>query len=484
MVETPYLAELLDYRSESTTAPTIQLSSARLCRGDMRLDAGYHSSDAEQAQRLLQECGYELHELGNLCDSISYPGRFKRIYASREHGRPFLTASKMMQFRPESDVSLANLQGQAEKCAVQKSSILITRSGSVGRCVLVGDRLARFAISDDALRVRSLEVPTGYLYAFLSSWIGQALLTKSQYGSAVKHLEPHHATSIPVPVLPLSDLQEIADRVQTAYSLREKANSLLDDATTAFYTGFDLPPFDESLVSYLSPKPYPPAGVLHSFAVSSADIGNRLDASYHVPIVETAVSVMESGRYKPVAMGRICSRIFHPGRFKRNYVSERYGVPFMQGSHIPLMKPYGLKYLARSDERNISRCKITSGWVLMTCSGTVGRVGMVSSLTDGWAASQHIIRFVAKEPEYNPGYLALFLMTPYGQHQVTSRVYGAVVDELASDDASRIMIPDPPREIQDAVGNPVIKAFEYKDRANLLEDDAIHALEDRLTKTE
>ena len=75
-------------------------------------------------------------------------------------------------------------------------------------------------------------------------------------------------------------------------------------------------------------------------------------------------------------------------------------------------------------------------------------------------------------------------MTPYGQHQVTSRVYGAVVDELASDDASRIMIPDPPREIQDAVGNPVIKAFEYKDRANLLEDDAIHALEDRLTKTE
>ena len=142
-----------------------------------------------------------------------------------------------------------------------------------------------------------------------------------------------------------------------------------------------------------------------------------------------------------------------------------------------MVKPFEIKYLARSDKRNLSQCRVGKHWVLVTCSGTIGRVGLVSNITTDWAASQHILRLVAQEPDYNAGYIALFLMTPYGQHQIQSKVYGAVVDELTDLDLGEVLIPDAPQSVQDAIGDKVLAAFEHKDRANLLEEGGIRELE-------
>ena len=485
MVEATHTALTQERLPQPATRIT-QVRSAWLYQGDMRLDVGYYSDDAVQANRLLEECGATIRPLGRLASSVTYPTRFKRVYSSSsKYGAPFLTASMMMHFRPGSETYLVNQPEQAGKCMIGKDWILITRSGSVGRCVFTGERLARFAVSDDAIRVQTDIVPPGYLYAFLTSWPGRALLVKDQYGSAIKHLEPHHIAGIPVPILPDSEMQDIAGGIGQAYALREKANQLLDEATDALYRELGLPEFKENLINYLpsSTSDFSTAqmGVetLRSFAVSVTAMNTRLDASHYVPIGVA----MQSGRYPLVDLDRTCQRIFYPGRFKRTYVSKEHGVPFLQGSHISLMKPYDLKYLAHIDQRNVQRCQIDRRWVLMTCSGTVGRVSVVSSIADKWAASQHIVRLVAKEPDYNPGYIALFLMTPYGQYQVRSKIYGAVIDELMSEDLAQVLIPDAPKAVQDAIGNKVLEAFENKDRANVIEDSTVQALESRLGAT-
>lgn len=77
----------------------------------------------------------------------------------------------------------------------------------------------------------------------------------------------------------------------------------------------------------------------------------------------------------------------------------------------------------------------------------------------------------------------MFLMMPYGQQQVLAKVYGAVIDELTADDLSQVLIPNAPKAVQDSIGNKVLEAFEYKDKANLLEDAAILQLESRLAKS-
>ncbi len=105
---------------------------------------------------------------------------------------------------------------------------------------------------------------------------------------------------------------------------------------------------------------------------------------------------------------------------------------------------------------------------------------MVPSAGDEGAVSEHLIRLVSNQSEYNPGYIALFLMTPHGQQQVQSKIYGAVVDELTSEDLAEVLIPDAPKAIQDEIGNRVIQAFEMKDAAAAAERETVTGLENRL----
>lgn len=461
-----------------------------LYQGENRLDAGYYTAEANAAFRAVNDCGFEVRALEGLTEPIWYPGRFKRIYAQNPtDGTPFLTASEMLQFRPISTDFLANNTSAVNICRVQNGWILVTRSGTVGRCVIVSKRLAKFAITDDALRVQAKDVPVGYLYAYLSSWIGQVLISKDRYGSAIKHLEPHHLASVPVP-LPPADIQaEIHNDIMRAYALRDKANDLLDEADSLLHEKLGLPIFDESLVPYLPPPTAPrlPANrpeMPHpkAFSIWASELADRFDASFHVPIARTAVRLLHNGKYAPVQLGSITADIIVAPRFKRIYVPKEYGVPFLQGSHLPQMRPYDLKYLSLTQQKNLEQWIIRKGWVLVTCSGTIGRIGLVSSYMDKWAASQHLLRIVPDPSKGHPGYIAAFLMTPYGQHQLTAKIYGGVVDELTEDDTSAVWIPNPPLEIQQEIGERVVQAFEKKDEASAIEEAAIRKVESLLQK--
>ena len=462
-----------------------QIRSRWIEYGDLRLDAGYYSTGAARALIALDGHVGKTQQLGELVNECFLLGRFKRVYAgSSEMGWPYLSPSETFHFRPTSRrwIARENAPKDSDDHFVKAGWILLSASGTVGRPMLVTQRFEQFFLSHDLIRVvPSNDIPAGYLYAYLSSWIGQSLLTRNRYGAVIKHLESHHVDGIPVPLLPEDAMQEIGDMIQDAYALRESANYLLDSATSELYSELGLPQFKEDLVQYLpQSETAASTGTLRAFAISSTALRSRLDASFHIPVAKTAIQNMRSGPYRLLPLEETCTSIFYPGRFKRTYVAKEYGVPFIQGSHIPLMKAYDLKYLARSDERNLDQCRIHKSWVLITCSGTVGQVGIVSSIADGWAASQHMIRLVAKQETYNPGYISLFLMTPYGQHQVQSKIYGAVVDELTPEDLSEVLIPDAPKNVQDAIGSKVLEAFEMKDQANLLEQAAIESLEDRL----
>ena len=115
----------------------------------------------------------------------------------------------------------------------------------------------------------------------------------------------------------------------------------------------------------------------------------------------------------------------------------------------------------------------------MTRSGTVGRIGFVSDFLEGWGASEHILRIICN-PKVNPGYIVAFLSSPYGEYQIKGKVYGAVVDEIAEQDASLIEDIDtilPPEEIQEKISSLVISAYNKKDKANQIEEEAIKQIE-------
>lgn len=291
--------------------------------------------------------------------------------------------------------------------------------------------------------------------------------------------------------LPPEDIQaEIHAEIMRAYALRDEANDLLDEADRLLHEKLGLPVFDESLVPYLPAPTAPrlPTNRLEmphpkAFSIRASELADRFDASFHVPIARTAVKLLRDGNYEPVQLGTITKDIFIPTRFKRIYVSEQYGVPFLQGSHLPQMRPYDLKYISlKANAKHIDECLIRTGYVVVTRSGTIGRVGLISSYMNEWAASEHLLRIVPDSSKGHPGYIAAFLMTPYGQHQLTAKIYGGVVDELTEGDTSAVWIPNAPLEIQREIGERVVQAFEKKDEASAIEEAAIHKVESLLQK--
>ena len=227
---------------------------------------------------------------------------------------------------------------------------------------------------------------------------------------------------------------------------------------------------------------------VESFRVASRLVGNtadlRLDASYYNPRALAAVQALDESGMEIRTLGDVAERVFIPPRFKRIYVDAAHGVPFLQGSHVLQLRLTDLKYLSRKAHKGLERWIIQSGWVLVTCSGTVGRVAITPSHWDGWAASQHILRIVPKDDSHCPvGYLATYLASPLGQAQLTAQIYGAVVDELTEEQARSVRVPIPTTRAQrlkvKEINEMAMEALRMRDEA-FTSGEAATATLDRL----
>jgi len=456
-----------------------------LYAGEQRLDAGYYANAAFAAQRVVRDCGFEAQDLGQITRDIFILGRFRRVYATDARaGWPYLGASDALTFRPSSDRWIAkdHAPKDAQRHFARRGELLVSCSGSVGRAVVVTERLERYFLTHDLARIEPEESPpAGYLYAFLSSWIGQALLSKDQYGSAIKHLEPHHIAAIPVPLIDREKQTAIHDEIMRAYALRDEANDLLDEADALLHQELGLPRFDESAVPYLAP---PSTAIAHgltmphprAFTITAAALDDRLDASYHVPVVRTVVNLLGQGTYPTVRLRQIARSVSMPPRFKRIYVPKEHGIPFLRPSHLPQIRPFDLGYLSKLTDV-LDALVLKKGDVLVTTDGAIGRIDLVSSRIAGWAGSNNIARVAYGNDDGRNGFLAAFLSTPYGYYQLTREIYGGVVDHIEPPQIENIWIPDAPPAVQVAIGQRMVRACEKKWQATVIEEAVIAQLE-------
>jgi type I restriction enzyme, S subunit len=470
--------------------PITHIGSHWFYEGQQRLDAGYYAADAMRALSLIEHFGGPTQKLQELVEACFVLGRFKRVYASSEgEGWPYLSATEALSFRPTSERWIArdHAPKDAQLHFPKQGWVLLSASGTVGRVILVTNRLQRFFLTHDLIRIIPSNVPVGYLYTYLRSWIGQALLTKDQYGSSIKHLEPHHIETIEVPLLPEEMQAQLHELIYKAYAYRDEANRLLDQADNQMHKELGLPRFTDEQVPYLplttaDDLPYALPS-LRAFTTAASHLTTRLDASFHMPVAVSAIAELNRGRFPTTKLHNLASSIVVPPRFKRIYVSAENGVPLLQGSHLPLMSPYGLQHISKTATRRLEQWIIEPGLVLVTCSGTLGRIAVSTSAQDGWAASQHILRVKPQEGRLHPGFLAAFLMTPYGQHQIQSKTYGGIVDELTAEDMGEVVVADAPYDsVQLPIGQLVLAAFENKEAANSLEARAISQLESALAE--
>jgi type I restriction enzyme S subunit len=436
----------------------------------MRLDASFYTQEVSRALRLLEEGGYDVVSLyDDFADTIFYLPREKRFLGDSHNGTPYLMPSELFYFPfSPSKFVYAQKLNKAEEWFVKEGWILLTRSGRLGELTLATKALQKFIVSDDVIRI----VPkagklSGYAYAYLSTWVGKALLTKNQYGVTVEHIEPHHVKSVKIPFLPEEIQKIIQHNITKVFELRDKARILLEETQGKLRKELALPNLEETTDRF-------------SFSVKSDNLKMRFDASYHNPMVEQIENRLKQCKCDLKRVRDNMGQVFIPGRFKRIYVDPQHGIPLLSGKQIAQIKPYDIKCISTKVTRNIKDWMVKPGWILVTCSGTIGRISLVPKEWNGWAVSQHALRIVPNMNVVNNGYLTAFLSSEYGQQQIHSKTYGGVVDELAEDDMRDILVPLPSKDVQENIGKMVVEAYQLREIANEIEDETVRTLENML----
>jgi hypothetical protein len=405
-----------------------------------------------------------------LVEEAYHGPRAKRNYLPT--GIPFIGSSEMLEVKPNPtkfvDKSFLDNYG------VRRGQVLLSRSGTIGRTSFVNRTLEGNCVSEHALKITANYA--GYVYAYLSTEVGRSIVKSFTYGAVIDEIEPEHLKNLPIPNAPEEIKRSIHDAVIASYDLRDQSNDLIDEAQRLLYKALGLPEKMD-----LKPKYYAPQAGFRCFTMSSNELNNRFDVSYHLPEIKEILSLISKQAAEVTTLGdpRISKEIILAGVFKRTYVNKDLGTPFLGGRDITQLAPKVDKYLSYSVHkvRIHKELEVFENYILISDRGTIGKVQIVPKHWNGWAVSQNIIKLIPISSSI-AGYIYIYLQTSLGQALIKRETYGSVVDMIDDNNVASIPIPLlKDNSMQSRINDLVLQANELRYQAYLKEQEALQQME-------
>ena len=438
-----------------------------------RLEGSFYGSDGYRAARSIFKSGFTLIDLGSRARVLWF-GPFPRIYIDDpDRGVPFLSSSEMMEARLEPARFVSSLLSRnLDALIVREGTILISRSGTIGNVAYCTRDFEGLAVTEHAIRVTPDDpVNLGLLYAFLQSSAGQFLIKRSRSGSVVESIYEADVSGLILPWVPFRLRERLSEMIHEVSRLRVEANALLDEAEAEVQRQCGLPA--------ILPDQNQFSAFIRSFNDVLESISNygslRLDAT---AFDQTATNVRSAiAQVKHDQLRNLCQEIIYIGKVYRVPVEDKaYGAPLLSGKDLVMVRPAAEKYLSVLNARHIERCRLQRGWVLVSCSGNIGRVAMCYRNFEGFVGSEHMLRLICDETQINPFFVATFLSSPFGQVQMQAASYGSVIPEFSKDQLGHLLIAIP-EDRGKSIGATVRRAYDLRADARDLEDEAIRLFE-------
>lgn len=134
--------------------------------------------------------------------------------------------------------------------------------------------------------------------------------------------------------------------------------------------------------------------------------------------------------------------IVNAGRITRSWVTDAaYGVPFLSSTDILQADLSHLMLISRRSVRENPSLTIRPNWILVTRSGTTGRMMFSRPDMDGMACTEDVLRIIPDPRKIPPGYLFAFLLSHYGLPLVVGSTYGSVITHIEPHQVSELEIP-------------------------------------------
>ena len=439
-----------------------------------RLDCGPYMTGAIEAKELIKNFPNE--NLASLTEGFS-GGIFKAPRLSPNYvtdpsfGHPYLSSTDILW----SDLSyvplISNYQARVlSDFYVRRGMTLVSSSGETGRTSYARDEMDGMMGSPHFMRINPArsKIKPGYLYAFLSSKYGNALMVSGTYGSIIQAIEPHHIFELPVPRLGGVE-DEVDSLVEEAAQCRDAANTLLKDTIKQFEEYAQLPELPSSIYG----------GFYGIRAVNSSVLWKRLDGLFHSSYHNEALSALNASPFPKIRIEDLADSLFEPLRLKRIHVDDPdYGLPFFGTSEIMWSEPIP-KYLISRRQEHVETFVVTEKSVLIPrsgqLSGIIGTPVLPYGAMIGGAVSEHAIRIQSKNSN-DAGYMFIALRSEYGRRQLKSRAYGSSIPTLDVTQVGKVLIPDI-GEKKEIIGQAALNLTGMRDKAIGLEKQAIAVVE-------
>lgn len=395
--------------------------------------------------------------------TVEQPGRLKGILVAPEYGIPFLTATQIFDVRPipRKFLALEKMEG-ARACFVDDGTIMVTRSGSVGRPTLAHSVHRGVVISDDLLRVKPInEKYLGWIYAYLHAQQTRAMTKSVHYGHIIKHLEIAHLEALPIPEVDDATANDFTKRVLRILHFRNESHRLTLEAESKF----------ENLLGVVSVKDWGESG----FAVKARAFVSgrrRLDAALHNPgaaAIRRHLAKHGKGFTKFAESG---FDVWVPGRYKR--IPAEDGVIYRDSADLLEVSPDLTKRFADCRFGDDFNGRVKNGWILIPCSGQVyGIIGTATLGTDALddqVVSNHVLRAAPKQGSIPVGYVMTALSHPtLGRPLVKSFAFGSSVPELDPDELAALEIVRLGSHEEQAIAELAEASAQARSAADLLE---------------
>jgi hypothetical protein len=445
------------------------VSSKLLTRGERRLEASTFLTDGFGLRQGLEALDSTV-EMADLA-KVWQPSRLKGFPVDDGKGLPFLSAGQVFESQHRVRKWLAEAMIPAiDTRYLDAGSLLLSRSGEVGRVTAVYDEHLNKVITDDLLRIDPHDpADYGWLYAYMKTPTFFAVARSAQYGHMIKHLEPEHVQQMPV-AMPSPDIRrDIGHDAKNALEMRQRARRLQGQA-------------DDLYASLINPQGLVPTA--SPFAtVSSSELltgRRRMEGQFHRADVRQVEDMVRTAGSSAQPLANLVESISMAPRFKRYFGWN--GTPYRSASELFDVNPRVTKriYAALLDRPELYMLR--AGDMIMARSGqTYGLLGRTLVLTEnhtGTFGSEDLIRIVPDQSKARTGYLQTVLNhVDYGRPRVVRYASGTSVPHLDPPDIRDVMIPRFSRTQEDEIADLSDEATRLSAEADRLETAAVRAAE-------
>lgn len=193
------LEEEAGFTSKSLKQVTAFSASSITCSQlNDRLDAPYHSAAALSAEALLDSSSFGAQPLPEVVRRYFKPPIFKRLWVdSAEFGRLFVSGNDIYRYQPEEPRYVSKRTPKFGEFILERGTVAFQAAGQIyglfGRPLYVNGWLEGVFCADDVFRIIPYdEVDGAFLYLFLRTSVGEALIKRQACGNSIPRVwEPH-----------------------------------------------------------------------------------------------------------------------------------------------------------------------------------------------------------------------------------------------------------------------------------------------------